>query len=964
MRYKLLFVLAALFLFASFSIAAANGQIRGVVTDSKTGEPLPGANITIEGSSIGAATSLEGEYIIPNVPPGTYTLIVNFIGYERKTRDIQIQPKERLTEDFELTYKVIEGEEVTITAQAEGQLRAINQQLRSNTIVNVVSSERIRELPDDNAAESVGRLPGVAIRRSGGEGQRVNIRGMSPKYNSITIDGERIPATSQGRRLFYFKGAGGGSVSTTTEDRSVDLSVISSEALGGIEVYKALTPEQDADAIGGSVNFVTRKAPQGLNIRANALGAYTGYHDSFENAKTNASISNRFLDNKLGVLLAGSFQRADRSRDVQAANWILRGAGVVLSNVDLDDTIELRDRYTVNLNLDYELSDRTDIMWTNMYSRTDREIINRQYRLSLIGNDGDYNVSWNQPSVYVYSSNLRFNHSLSFADVDWGVNYITTVDENDFNYGFSFSDPGVFQSTSFVENEGPYAASNAATFRESANGGVPWGGGESERNDKNWSAQLNVQRPFTLGSSVNGYVKIGGKYRYKDRNFTSSGLKGRGVNFLNRFTADNPDFKLSRSSLAISNFLGAYDPGDFFYGDHPFPITLPHETPYNMFQDYRDIWKPRIADGLNNYNAQEAISAGYFQTELNLGKRVTFLGGVRYEHIQNDYVAIKRTDITEDYFDETREDLIGSWSDTTSSRGYGEWFPQFHLRYQVLKSRMEDRGLDLRLAYTRTISRPDFLLISPRYYQSNSKRTIERGRPDLEPTTSWNYDLTLTAYSKLGLFSVGGFYKDLENVSFEYVRQARESDGIDNPLRWIVVDPINSTEDNKVYGMELELQTNTRWLPSPFDGIVLYGNYSLFRSEVNYPWTFFRYDPATFSNIRIDSSRINQLPGQANQIVNVSIGYDRGPFSSRLSYYFQDETLDWIGENEEIDGWVDAYDRLDFAATYRITSYMTAVVNVSNIFNSHDRTFIGVNNLTGSEAVYGSRTEFGLRFNL
>ena len=948
-------------IFSSLVYGAPTGQIAGKVTDKATDTPLAGANVTLQGTSMGDATDLEGEYRIKNVPPGEYTLVVTYIGYEENTVPVRVQVGKTINADVQLVYKVVEGEEVEITAQAEGQAAAINQQLRAKTIVNVVSKARIRELPDDNVAESVGRLPGVAVRRSAGEGSRVNIRGMSPKFNSVKIDGQRIPATGQGRRLFYYKGGGGGSASTLTEDRSVDLSVISSEAVGGIEIYKALTPEQDADAIGGSVNFVTSKAREGFHGRVNVIPGYTGYHDSFENIKANATVSNRFFNNNLGVLFSGAVQRADRSRDVQQVNWILRGAALQLSNVDLDDALEKRDRYNFNLNFDYEWGNHSEFKFSNMYSRTDREVINRSFNLSLIGNDGSYSSNWSKPTIYVYSSNLSGDHHLSFADIDWGINYITTVDENDFNYGYGFNQPGVFQSLDFVEEEGPYAASNNATVDLDAWGGSPWGGGKSRRDDDNWSAQLNLQREYSLGSNLSGNVKTGAKYRAKDRSFDQEGLKGRGSVFLKRYIEDHPDLTVVHGNeLAMSNFLGAYEPGNFFYGDHPFPITLDYEKPREMFKEYRNIWKEQVADGLNDYTAKESITAGYFQTEINYKQRLTFLGGARYEHVDNKYTAIKRTDIAEDYFDDSKNEITGFFEDTTATRQYGEWFPQFHLKYSILQDKFSNKGLDVRLAYTKSISRPDFLMVSPRYHKSDQKTAIERGRTDLKPTTAWNYDIFLTGYSNLGMLTIGGFYKDLDNVVFLYARKARPSDNV--PDRYQIVDPQNSNKDNKVWGYEIEFQPNMTWLPSPFDGIVFYGNYSSINSEVYYPWTYYEWDPETFTQTKIDSTRKNKLPGQADNLVNVSLGYEKGPFSARFSYYFQDETLEWIGENELIDGWVDEYARLDFSATYNITRNFTVILNLNNINNRHDRTYIGVDKKTGSESVYGMRGELGLRY--
>ena len=134
-------------------------------------------------------------------PPGSYTIRATYVGYTPSSSAIVVADGETVTRDFKLDAVTIEGQTVVVTAQALGQNQAINQQLASSQIVNVVSSARIQELPDANAAESVGRLPGVSVTRSGGEGNQVVIRGLSPKYNEVMINGvamaRPIPGTAE-----------------------------------------------------------------------------------------------------------------------------------------------------------------------------------------------------------------------------------------------------------------------------------------------------------------------------------------------------------------------------------------------------------------------------------------------------------------------------------------------------------------------------------------------------------------------------------------------------------------------------------------------------------------------------------------------------------------------------------------------------------------------------------------------
>ncbi len=280
--FLLMFLLS---LFVSSSNAQQNGKIQGVVKDSTTGSALFGANVYLQGTSLGAASNIDGKYQILSVPPGSYNLAVRYIGYKSHIVKINVPSGKTLEINVVLASEAIEGQTVTVTAQAQGQRAAINQQLTSNTIVNVVSSERIHQLPDDNAATALSRLPGVSLMN----GDQVVIRGVQAKYNQILLNGIELPSTDM-------------------NTRATDLGFISSNLLSGIEVIKALTPDMDANALGGVVNLRLREAPSGLHFDALAQGNYNSTDHVADNYKFWASISNRFFNDKLGVFLARKYE--------------------------------------------------------------------------------------------------------------------------------------------------------------------------------------------------------------------------------------------------------------------------------------------------------------------------------------------------------------------------------------------------------------------------------------------------------------------------------------------------------------------------------------------------------------------------------------------------------------------------------------------------------------------------------
>ncbi len=237
--YKLhLFNIPLFFLLIINPLSAQTVTMRGKVVDAVTKESLPGANIILLGTSIGAASDNEGKFIIRDIPAGSYKIKTSYVGYKTNEFDAELKAGRTFETEIKLSPASIEGQTVTVTAQASGQNEAINQQLSSDQIKNVVSSARIQELPDANAAESVARLPGVSIIRSGGEGSEVVIRGLSPQYNEITIDGIQLPGN--------VGSTDPNAQSSLLGDRGTNLSMISSSMLGGIEVIKAITPDMDA----------------------------------------------------------------------------------------------------------------------------------------------------------------------------------------------------------------------------------------------------------------------------------------------------------------------------------------------------------------------------------------------------------------------------------------------------------------------------------------------------------------------------------------------------------------------------------------------------------------------------------------------------------------------------------------------------------------------------------------------
>jgi len=378
--------------------AQGSGTISGTIVDKGSGDALPFANVQLEGTSIGASTTVEGEYIIHQIPAGNYNLITTYIGFKEQAKPVTVVAGSTVKVDLELEYAAFQGEEVVVTAQASGQMGAINQQLNSNTIKNVVSAARIQDVPDVNAAESVSRLPGISLIRSGGEGQKVAVRGLSPKYNVTMVNGVRMQSTDR-------------------NDRSVDLNMIAPNILSGIEVTKALTADMDADAVGGTVNLKIGKAAEGLHGNFSVQGGYGSQGKTFGNNRATGFLSNRFFNNKLGVQVSGYLDHYALNEEAVLEDDFIP---IDLNSVTISDKVTDRQRAGGSLVFDYQFKNGSLLM-NNFISNLHQEQIEQQNSLELIGNQWKAYARDSEQSNTVISNALQGEFDFSFFSMDFSV---------------------------------------------------------------------------------------------------------------------------------------------------------------------------------------------------------------------------------------------------------------------------------------------------------------------------------------------------------------------------------------------------------------------------------------------------------------------------------------------------------------------------------------------------------------
>ena len=257
---------------------------------------LPGARVELQPTGKSAISNGQGEFTITDIVPGRYTLTVSYVGFDPFSTDVNV------TGDAASRVEAVlqigkHNEVVTVSGGRErGEVEAINIEKTADNIVQVLPNEVITSLPNTNIADAVGRLPSVSLERDEGEGKYIQIRGTEPRLSNVTIDGIHVPSP---------EGV-----------RNVKLDVIPADLVDMVEINKTLSANQDADAIGGSVNLVTKRATDKPYVTVLGMGGYTPISGNRNLYQFDATAGQRFgTDKKIGLLFGGSYDYNARGID-------------------------------------------------------------------------------------------------------------------------------------------------------------------------------------------------------------------------------------------------------------------------------------------------------------------------------------------------------------------------------------------------------------------------------------------------------------------------------------------------------------------------------------------------------------------------------------------------------------------------------------------------------------------------
>ncbi len=952
-------LLAILILCGTSNLQGQVGSIRGTVYDSDGVETLIGANVILkQDPSKGTATDVDGTYLLDNIPTGTQTITFSYTGYEAMEKEVFIEEGKTTIVEVSLQQTSFMKEEIVVTAQALGQTRAIREQINSESIANIVSATRIQELPDVNAAEAISRLPGVAINRSGGEGQKVVIRGMSPKFAAIMVNGIRMPSNSG-------------------TDRSVDLSLISPELLDGIEVYKSPLPDTDAEAIGGTVNLRLRKAPKDLRFLVKGLGGYNEWNNDFRDYKGVVQGSKRVFNDQLGIVFQGSMERFNRGGDFLTNRW-RQGAtdstgttAIFGEGLRLEDRLEIRKRQNASLALDYDLGENS-FSFFGLYSRTtrDRSAIQENY---LPNEPGITFVGTTiENELQLTSFSLMGEHLIGKSTLDWAV--ATSKSNGQTPYDFEMLFENTFQVfESDLDKDGHprtyYGSATpdlANTYLRTANFT------NSETNERTNTLALNFKWPFSISDKVKGYFKTGGKFisitRSRDEDLLSEDFYYLGGQIgSDAIAAASNDLTLLPNNgdlISVLSFVDENNDLEFINESNEnigLKVKLDDALMRQWYEDQESLLNKNREVILNRYEVDETLTAGYAMLKFEIGKKLSVIPGFRYEHSDNEY----RSGISTL---NGRYGVNGFFRDTTTTQTYGELLPHLHLKFKALD------WLDIRASYATTLARPDFNFITPRTQINDNTLVITSGNPNLRHAKAQNIDLFITAYeSKLGLFSAGVFYKKIDDIFYSWKTNLFDQETADafgwSAYKGYELRTFINAGESTVRGFELDFQTNLRFLPKAFHGFVVNINYARLFSKTE---AFFLTSETMLISIIppiqqttfMNNVREVPLPSQAPHVLNLSIGWDYKKFSARVSGTYQGTQASEYNSNKDFDRFINKFWRWDASVKQRFGNNWSIFFNLNNLTNQQDISFTRTPDFRNTVETYGLTATFGIQYKL
>lgn len=900
---------------SGFGVAAAaaqapTGAVAGAITDQASGIALAGARVTIVELDRRVTTDRAGAFAIDDVPPGEYTLEVEYLGLPTRTASIVVSSAATARADVQLGSS--EGAEIVVTGAVTDTTKKLNQERAADALTEIAASSTAAEFPDRNLGEVLQRLTGVFIDRNGtGEGNVLLLRGINSANNLVLVEGQRLPS---GR----------------PDGRTPNLATINSDVIESVEVRKVLTPEIPGDFFGGYVNVKQSTAfdRSGPFLAGSLQTGYRSIETRGADFEVSLRGSDQYFGDTLGIAFAlgadrrdATFQQYNATRNPNAAGPIAATFPTVFQFRQVEGRIT---RYSGNLSLDFRPSDNAHY-FARAFVNYGKEAIDDQRVNILFGGAplaGSTPVSGRFATVVPELETIPTERPERFSNYivggenqlgDWGVSYSLGYNQIDADQNkavrFAARSPvprpgGVTYDFSDAENPvltlgTPALLTTPATFGPS----IARATNLVQTEEDQYIGQVNVLRRFAVGGDASFEVRLGGRYDERNRASNIGGLQ------------NYPPVALAADALTEGRtglLRGAFD----------LPLILdsgPLLDVFNIPSLDRPIGDPNfLASIAGDFSGSEKIYAGYAMGTFERGG-LRIIGGLRYERteLSGTNVAIDRTRLVPADTDPLDADPSDGVAPRALTGEYSKWLPALVLRYEPLDNVL------IRFAVSKTYARPTLAqlfggeIVNPGA-AGTSDRAITRGNPSLVPQDSWNFDASIDYYgSNASVLRLGWFYKDISNVFYTAaLTEANPNGGTD-----FINQPQNGGNAH-ILGVEAGLIQGLTFLPGAMNklSVELNAGLSWSRQEV--------LSPAGSVIRRTD------LEGSYHFIGNASLVYRDDWGRARVAFRHSSKRLNAIDANPS-GGFNDAYrapsEGLDADISFNLTDRVSVFVEARNL---------------------------------
>lgn len=908
---------------------ARQGTIRGRIVDTSK-QILPGASIYIEKLHTGVTSDVNGYYTFANLTPGTYTVKVSYVGYSPVEMKITIPAGKTLEKDVVLN-EGLELQEVVVGGAFQGQRRAINSQKNNLGITNVVSADQVGKFPDSNIGDALKRINGINVQYDQGEARFGQVRGTSADLSSVTINGNRLP-------------------SAEGDTRNVQLDLIPADMVQTIEVNKVVTSDMDGDAIGGSINLVTKSTPYKRMFSATAG---TGYNWISQKAQLNLGFTygDRFFNDKLGMMAAISYQNAPSgSDDVEFEYDVNKKGEVVMVEAQKRQYYVTRERQSYSLAFDYDINPNHRLTLQGIYNR--RHDWENRYRVTYkdldktgLDDEGDMQQSAqietkggtpdNRNARLELQQTMDFSlsgeHQFGKLSVNWGASYARASENRPNERYFSLKQDFLGFTVVDAGDRFPYVTTDVNLHNGETDGERgKWKVKElTESNqeiyEKDLKFKVDFELPLTNGIYGNS-LRFGAKYASK--------TKDRNTLCYDYADAYKDAFDKDYMNNLTSQIRDGYMPGD------QYKATDFVSKEYLGSLDLSSMEGEQVLEeSSGNYHAHENVTSAFFRFDQNLGKKIKMMAGLRMEatHIKYDGWNWNVAD------DKDETETLEPTGNHKNS--YVNWLPSLLFKYDV------NDDLKLRASFTETLSRPKYSALIPCVNINRSDNELVMGNSDLTPTISYNFDLSADYYFKsVGLISAGIFYKKIndfivDQVIGDYTYQNNEYKKFTQP---------KNAGDADLLGVELAYQRDFGFIAPALKCIGFYGTYTYTHTQVN-----------NFNFEGRENEKDLSLPGSPEHTANASLYFEKKGFNVRFSYNYASSFIDEMGEVAALDRYYDAVSYMDLNASYTFGKKIktTFYADATNLLNQPLRYYQGTKDRTMQAEYYGVKINAGVKVN-